>query len=47
LAFYICYLITYEVHSVNCSYVEDNYFILNREKSSKQFERISFTLFKF
>ena len=25
LAFYICYLIIFEVHSVNCSYVEDNY----------------------
>ena len=26
LAFYICYLILFEVHAVNCSYVEDNYF---------------------
>lgn len=26
LAFYICYLITFEVHSVNCSYSEDLYF---------------------
>jgi hypothetical protein len=25
LAFYILYLILFEVHSVNCSYVEDNY----------------------
>lgn len=25
LAFYICYLITFEVHAVNASYVEDNY----------------------
>ena len=25
LAFYICYLITFEVHSVNCSYTEDSY----------------------
>ena len=25
LAFYICFLIVFEVHSVNCSYVEDNY----------------------
>jgi hypothetical protein len=23
LAFYVCYLITFEVHSVNCSYSED------------------------
>lgn len=26
LAFYICYLIIFEVHSVNCSYSESNYF---------------------
>jgi hypothetical protein len=26
LAFYICYLIIFEVHSVNCSYIEDAYF---------------------
>lgn len=26
LAFYICYLFTFEVHSVNCSYLEDNFF---------------------
>jgi hypothetical protein len=25
LAFYVCYLITFEVHSVNCSYKEDNF----------------------
>jgi len=25
LAFYICYLITFEVHAVNSSYKEDNY----------------------
>lgn len=30
LAFYICYLIIFEVHSVNCSYVEDNYFQTSR-----------------
>jgi hypothetical protein len=35
LAFYICYLIVFEVHSVNCSYVEDNYFSLNRENNNK------------
>lgn len=27
LAFYICYLIIFEVHAVNCSYLEDNYFL--------------------
>jgi hypothetical protein len=47
LAFYICYLITFEVHSVNCSYAEDNYFIINREKSSKQFDKTPHALFKF
>ena len=26
LAFYICYLIIFEVHAVNCSYKEDNFF---------------------
>lgn len=37
LAFYICYLIIFEVHAVNCSYVEDNYFSSSRKifKSSK------------
>jgi hypothetical protein len=35
LAFYICYLITFEVHSVNCSYIEDNYFAASREKTNK------------
>jgi hypothetical protein len=34
LAFYICYLITFEVHAVNCSYLEDNYFSSAREKFS-------------
>ena len=31
LAFYICYLITFEVHSVNCSYIEDNYFFYKKQ----------------
>jgi hypothetical protein len=31
LAFYICYLIIFEVHAVNCSYIEDNYFSHNRK----------------
>jgi hypothetical protein len=26
LAFYICYLIIFEVHAVNCSHKEDSYF---------------------
>jgi hypothetical protein len=44
LAFYICYLIAFEVHSVNCSYLEDNYFYANREKCSDK--RISYFFFK-
>jgi len=32
LAFYICYLIIFEVHAVNCSYVEDNYLQIIRNK---------------
>lgn len=45
LGFYICYLIIFEVHSVNCTYVEDNYIQNNREKNNNIF----FTLnnFKF
>lgn len=31
LGFYICYLIIFEVHSVNCTYVEDNYIQNSRE----------------
>lgn len=31
LAFYICYLIIFEVHAVNCSYVEDKYFQNTRQ----------------
>jgi hypothetical protein len=33
LAFYICYLIIFEVHAVNCSYKEDNFF-LNKKLSN-------------
>lgn len=33
LAFYICYLIIFEVHSVNCSYVEDNYIISKKHQN--------------
>ena len=33
LAFYICYLIIFEVHSVNCSYVEDEYFSSVRQQN--------------
>jgi hypothetical protein len=31
LAFYICYLIVFEVHAVNASYIEDTYAQKNRE----------------
>nr|ASY95707.1 hypothetical protein [Paraurostyla sp.] len=31
LAFYICYLIIFEVHSVNNSYLEDFYFFVNKQ----------------
>ena len=34
LAFYVCYLITFEVNLVNCSYNEDN-FILSKRSHSK------------
>lgn len=34
LAFYVCYLIIFEVHSVNCSYKEDN-FIFNKRYEFK------------
>ena len=30
LAFYVCYLIIFEVHSVNCSYTEDTYIATKR-----------------
>lgn len=33
LAFYICYLIIFEVHAVNCSYVEDNYIQTQRQQN--------------
>ena len=33
LAFYVCYLIIFEVHSVNCSYKEDNFFLSKRQFS--------------
>jgi hypothetical protein len=36
LAFYICYLIAFEVHSVNCSFLEDNYFYSKRENNNKK-----------
>ena len=34
LAFYVCYLIIFEVHSVSCSYKEDNYFFNKRTMST-------------
>ncbi len=40
LALYVCYLITFDVHAVNNSYLEDTYIQVKRElfnKSDKQF----------
>lgn len=34
LGFYICYLIIFEVHSVNCTYIEDNYIQNSRLKNN-------------
>lgn len=34
LGFYICYLIIFEVHSVNCSYVEDDYIQSSRQENA-------------
>jgi len=47
LAFYICYLITFEVHSVNCTYSEDNY--LNETRQNPYFINLFITnpFFKF
>lgn len=47
LAFYICYLITFEVHSVNCTYAEDWYF--NETRQNPYFVNIFITnpYFKF
>jgi len=45
LAFYICYLIVFEVHAVNGSYVEDNYFFNVKNKNKKTSDKPS--LFKF
>jgi hypothetical protein len=48
LGFYICYLIIFEVHSVNFSYVEDNYIQASRhEKSSIVDFNTNLTYFKF
>jgi len=45
LGFYICYLIIFEVHSVNCSYVEDTY-IQNVRQNNTNFNE-SFSNFKY
>lgn len=45
LAFYICYLIAFEVHSVNCSFLEDNYFYSKRENVN--IKKNSSSYFKF
>jgi hypothetical protein len=34
LAFYICYLIIFEVHSVNCSYREDTYMNIKKQNTN-------------
>jgi hypothetical protein len=48
LAFYICYLIIFEVHAVNCSYVEDVYFNEKRQLNPYFVERfIKNPIFKF
>jgi hypothetical protein len=46
LGFYICYLIIFEVHSVNSSYVEDNYFTSVRQENNFDLQQ-SKTTFKF
>jgi len=45
LAFYICYLITFEVHAVNFSYLEDTYFYDTRAKLKNFFRLKEKTLF--
>lgn len=41
LGFYICYLIVFEVHAVNSSYVEDNYIQNSRAKIFKGADNVS------
>jgi hypothetical protein len=48
LGFYICYLIIFEVHSVNFSYLEDNYIQSSRQENSNAFDyNNSISYFKF
>lgn len=47
LAFYICYLIIFEVHAVNCSYLEDKYFILKRNDFNYSINSIGNDKFSF
>jgi len=48
LGFYICYLIIFEVHSVNCTYIEDNYIqSLRQENQESNFFFKNKTTFKF
>lgn len=47
LAFYICYLIVFEVHSVNCSYSEDIFFNFKKNKSNFFTKLKNATIFKF
>jgi hypothetical protein len=48
LGFYICYLIIFEVHSVNGTYLEDNFFVEERRNGvfTKDEEEIRATYFK-
>jgi hypothetical protein len=47
LGFYICYLIIFEVHSVNFSYLEDNYIQSLRQEDSVFNKTISYNKFDF
>lgn len=47
LGFYICYLIIFEVHSVNCSYSEDSFFSLQKQINDRAHSLgSSFTFYK-
>lgn len=46
LGFYICYLIIFEVHAVNASYVEENYFYTKRFQFSSLFVKTYSSSFK-
>lgn len=44
LGFYICYLIIFDIHAVNASYVEDNFFY---NKRKDEFNQIEYKLYRF